>query len=233
VTSRLDPLDPRDLERLLERAEREPEASAELDLVADLVAAAELQRAALTRAPRPAASAHTPRRWILAAAASVLFLVAVGLWYSGRERAGTQRGAQRLVAAEAPRYLVSELRAPGEPDALGFEAAMEPYVRADWAAAALALEACLRREPEHGPSRFYLAAAREQLGELDAAEEHYTRAAAAPDPLLSAHARLRLARLWLARGERERARAELERLRGEGGELASSAAELLAELARR
>lgn len=219
------------LERLLERAERDPAASAELDLLADLVAAAEFERAHLTlrRAPPEDRRTLPLRSWILAAAASVLFLFALGLWYFGAEPGSAERA---LAALAAPRYVAAELRGENEVLSAAFARAMEPYAHGDWAAAARALEELLQRYPEHGPAHFYLAAASEQLGDGARAEREYQRATASPDALLAEHARLRLALTWLARGERERARVAFQALRAEGGELAPSAREWLETLER-
>ena len=222
-----EPFDAEGLEQLVARAERDPAASAELDFLADVVAAAELERARLTLRPAPPARVRPLRTWLVPAVASVLFLFALGLWY-----ANSQRRASRALELGAPRYVESEVR--GGDDELGaaFERAMEPYARGDWRAAVQALEALLARHPEHGPSHFYLAAALEQLGELARAEGEYECAATSPDALLAAHARLRLALAWLRDGERARARAALTALRDEGGELAGYAREWLETLER-
>lgn len=227
---RPDPFEPEGLESLLERAECDAEASAELDFLADVAAAVAREHARAAgpvRAPQ-AEPRFLVRPWILAAAASVLFLVALGAWLA-RDRA--PRGLQ-VSAREAPRYLASELRA-SDPSITCFPAAMEAYVRGDWAAAQAALEACRAERPEHGPTRFFLAATLEQLGELARAEELYRSAASVPDPLLAGHARLRLAQLLLARGDPRAARAELEALVAAGGELAPNARELLESLPER
>ncbi|NOT29710.1 MAG: hypothetical protein HOP15_04580, partial [Planctomycetes bacterium] len=121
------------LERLLERAERDPAASAELDLLADLVAAAEFERAHLTLRRAPPEDRRTLRSWILAAAASVLFLFALGLWYFGAKPGSAERA---LAALAAPRYVAAELRGENEALSTAFARAMEPYARGDWAAAA-------------------------------------------------------------------------------------------------
>jgi tetratricopeptide (TPR) repeat protein len=219
------------IERLLDAAERDPRASEELDFLADLVAAAELERGRLARkaAPLRAARRSLSRPWLLAAAASVLLLLALGAWLLAR---GGERPTHSLAAGEPPRFVASELRDPDSARDGEFARAMEPYVRADWTTATLALEEWLHARPDHGPAHFYLAAAREQLGELDTAEEHYEAARRAPDELLSDHARFRLALLLLRRGELERARAELGALQAGGGELARNAGELLGELER-
>lgn len=231
MKSRPDAFEPEGLEKLLERAERDPVASAELDFLADVAAAVELECVRTTGPVHaPVAEPRLPVRWwILAAAASVLFLLALGTWLA-QDRA-LRRGLQ-VTARDAPRYVASELRTPDHTDTC-FPRAMEPYARADWDAARAALEACLAERTAHGPTRFYLAAVLEQLGELERAEELYRSAAAlaeAQDPLLAGHARLRLAQLLVARGYPQAARAELEALSAAGGELAPNARELLESL---
>lgn len=223
--------DPAGLEALLARAEHDPAASREFDFLADVVAAAELERARLTlrRAPSAPRIGLPRRAWLLAAAAAVLFLTALALWSTRGSREEVHRA---LAELGAPRYLVSELRGTDEAQGAAFARAMEPYARGDWSAAERALAELLQRYPEHGPGHFYLAAACEQLGQGARAQAEYERAATGPDPLLSQHARLRLALLLLARGERERARTALSTLRDEGGELAPNAREWLERLER-
>ena len=219
------------LEPALEHAERDPRASAQLDFLADLVAAAELERTRLARPPRPEAPQYIVRPWILAAAASVLFVLALGAWLFTR---GTPRRSLQALADPAPPHFVAgELRDPDATSVEEFARAMEPYVRAEWASARQALELWLSARPEHGPAHFYLAAAEEQLGELGPAEEHYRAAARVPDALLAEHARFRLALVLLRRGNAAGARAELDALLAGGGELARNARELLDELERR
>jgi tetratricopeptide (TPR) repeat protein len=220
------------LESALTRAEGDPHASEELDFLADLVAAAELERARLARPleETPEPPRYLVRPWILAAAASVLFVLALGAWFFTK---GERRSPLSAAASAPPPFVAAELRDPDAASNEGFARAMEPYVRADWTAAKQALEAWLREQPEHGPAHFYLAATLEQLGELDSASEHYQTATRAPDALLSEHARFRLALLLVRRGELARARTELETLQAGGGELALNARELLDELGRR
>jgi len=225
-----DVFEERGFERLLERAERDPAASQELDLLADLVAAAELERARLSRAPEPVSALPGlfARPWVFAAAASLLFLFALGLWFV---RGGAVRPSA-LAVLTPPAFVAGTLRDPEAAKDAAFLGAMEPYGAGDWPAAVAALDALLAARPQHGPARFYRAAAREQLGELARAAEDYALAAQAPDALLAEHARFRLANLWLRGGELERARALLGELRDGGGELARNAAELLDALAR-
>lgn len=215
--SRDDALAPERLARLAERAEHDPAASAELDFLADLAAGLERARARQVAPAHPPAPRFLVRPWLPAAAASLLFLLALGAWLLSDDG----RATQRLAGRAAPPYLASELRGAETPP--GFAAAMECYSRGEWPAARTALEACLAQDPEHGPTRFYLAVACDQLGDLARAEELYRAAAASPDALLAGHARLRLAQLLVERGDLSGARAELERLVESVGELAPSA----------
>lgn len=229
-TERDDVFEERGFERLLERAERDMAASQELDLLADLVAAAELEKARLQRAPEPASALPglLARPWIFAAAASLLFLFAMGLWFA---RARAVRPAA-LAVLTPPAFVHGTLRAPDATLDEVFARAMEPYVKRAWPAAVTALDALLAERAQHGPARFYRAAALEQLGELARAAADYERVAQVPDALLAEHARFRLANLYLRNGELERARALLSELRAGGGELARNAAELLDALTR-
>jgi len=216
-----------DFERWLERTERDPRASEELDFQADLLAAAELAPA--QRTPREQRSALAPvlaRQWLWAAAASVLFAAVLALWFVSK---GERPSPSELAQRQAPRYIASELRAPDGSADESFPRAMALYSSGDHAAAASALEACLALG-EHGPARFYLGACREQLGELERARGEYSRVAEAEPGFLADHARWRLANLYLAQSDVARARAELERLRAAGGSFAGNARTLLERL---
>ena len=113
-----------------------------------------------------------------------------------------------------------------------FERAMERYTAGEYDPAARALSTWLEAHPEHGPARFYLAAAREQLGQPSEAEADYRRVAEEQEGSLGEHARWRLANLLLARGEVQRARSELERLTSSTAGFAAQARELLERLPR-
>ena len=219
---------PEDLERLLERAERDPAASAELDFLADLVAAVELERplleAELVAAERRARVQRPPWIWIAVAAA---LLVAAGLAFWLRTGQGQPARPRDLALCEAPRYIPALLRSPEVADQEAFPRAMEPYTRGDFAAARASLQELLAREPQQDVARFYLAAAEEQLGVLDAAEGDYRRVASEADGYLAEHALWRLANLLLARDDVARARVELERLRALDGAFVRNASELL------
>lgn len=216
------------LERLLERAEHDAAASEELDLLCDVAAAAELERGRLARPLEPRPPALLGRQWLLAVAATVLFALVLAVWYLGQERAGPR--ARDLARTEPPVYVASELRAPGEERADAFERAMERYAAGEYERASLALSVWLEAHPEHGPARFYLAAAREQLGLGTDAEADYRRVAREQPGLLGEHARWRLAQLSLARDDAASARTELEVLAAGAGSFAALARELLARL---
>ena len=212
------------IEQLLARAEREPAASAELDFLADLVAAAELAHLAPPARVRPTLLA---RQWLLAVAASALFVGALALWFVRREHGPLSR----LAEHDAPRYVAAELRDPERPRDEAFPHAMERYAARDWAGAAEELAFLLEAQPAHGPARFYSAAAHEQLGELAVAESDYRRVAAEQTGLLAEHARWRLANLLLAREDVAGACAELEPLAAGAGAFAANARALLTRLA--
>src|SRR5262245_36595132 len=142
------------LERLIERAERDPGASEELDFLADLVAAAELERPRLERPQEPAplvSQLLLERQWIWAVAASVLFAGVLCVWFlRGHQE---PRRARDLAQREAPRYIASDLRTDetaGDPLA----GAMQRYATGDYSGAAEGLAAWLDSHPEHGPARF-------------------------------------------------------------------------------
>ncbi len=220
-----------EFERLLARSEREPSASAELDFQADLQAAAELERSALEAALVRRGHRLASRPWLWAAAAAAMLVVSgLALWLApGR---GEPARARDLARCGPPHYIAAELRSPDASAQDDLARAMEPYARGEYPAAARALAALLDEHPQHGPARFYLAAAREQLGELEAAEDDYRRVAAEAEGFLAEHASWRLANLLLARDHVERARAELERLRATEGAFARNAGQLLERLAR-
>src|SRR5262249_41640353 len=149
---------------------------------------------ALVARPAPRLAGERPaqlaRSWWLAAAASVLFVAALSLWFARRAAPVPLR---ELAERTAPRYVEANLRGNEEPEYVPFPKAMMRYTAGDYAGAADALARLLEDEPEHGPARFYLAAAREQLGELDAAQSDYRRVADEQPGLLGEHARWRLA----------------------------------------
>ena len=226
--SSTDPFTDEGFLQLVERAEQDPAASQELDLLADVLAAAELEHERLSRAPAPQPPSFA---WQgkLAAAATILFLAVLGFWLLDRRREGTPAS---LADRSAPRYLAAALREPDEPLDDAFERAMERYTAGEYDPAARALSTWLEAHPEHGPARFYLAAAREQLGQPSEAEADYRRVAEEQEGSLGEHARWRLANLLLARGEVQRARSELERLTSSTAGFAAQARELLERLPR-
>src|SRR5262249_34835777 len=127
---------PGGLEELVARAERDAQASAELDLVADLVAASELARGALVARPAPRLAGERPaqlaRSWWLAAAASILFVVALSLWFA---RHAGPAPLHELAERGAPRYVEADLRGNEEPEYLPFPQAMTRYTAGDYAGA--------------------------------------------------------------------------------------------------
>lgn len=212
-----DPLDEGRIDELLARAEHDPEASRELDFLADLVAAAEQADLHVPARPRP-----RPRRLVLAAGAAALVLCT--LW--ALLRSGDARPDARTAWRTPPPFVATELRAPA-PLASELATALEPYGRADWAGARGTLAEFLARHPGHALASFYLAAVQVELGELDAARTSFAAAAASDDELLADDARLRLAVLELDTERAAEARAALERLARDDGPFAAAARELL------
>jgi hypothetical protein len=212
-----------ELEALLARAETEPAASRELDFLADLTAAAEVER----RTSQPVLPGLLGRPWFFAAAATLLFALACGLWLLRREVAPAARTAWNAP----PVFVATELRAPA-PLAAEFARAMEPYARAAWPEARRTLEAFLAQHAAHGPAHFYLAVVLGELDKRELARTHYRAAEASEERLLAEHARFRRALLELA-GEHERdARTALEQLAEGGGPFAEAARQVLAQAER-
>jgi len=220
-----------DFERWLKRSEQDPAASEELDFQADLVAALERERA---RAARPSVlvtvrrRSHA-RRWTWVAAASVLLAAALVLWFR-REPPQALRVSD-LAQRSPPLYVAAELRSPDAPVASAFPSAMERYSAGDWAGARRGLEECLERSPGHGPTRFYLAACLEQLGDLDRAASEYRRVAEEQPGFLGEHGRWRLVQVLLQGGDVAGAKSELARLAEGNGTFAPNAREQLSALA--
>lgn len=210
-------------ERWLERAGSDPEASRELDFLADLTAAAERGAGRTRRAWRP-------RRLAILALAAAGLLLAIGLaWWLARPRAVAE---PRWAREPAPPYFAVDLRGPDGNVTRVFDEAMASYVRNDWVPAVRALEAWTSQHPEHLPGHFYLAAALEQVGELDRAQAEYARVTSSPGQL-GEHALHRLAGLLLSRGDEVAGREALERLRNRGGAFRPNAEALLERLGER
>lgn len=209
-------------ERWLERAEADPEASRELDFLADLTAAAERDAA------RPR-MVRRPRRVAVLVLAAAGLLLASGLaWILARPGDAPR---ERWAHEPAPPYFAVDLRGPDGNVTRAFDEAMAPYGRDEWAAAVRALEAWTAQHPGHLPGHFYLAAALEQAGELGRAEAGYARVAEAREQL-GEHALYRLAGLQLSRGDEAAGRATLERLRERDGAFRPNAEAWLERLSR-
>lgn len=228
-------LDDSEVARLLERAERDPELSSELDLVADVMAAAELEREALEAdlPPEPTRLRAAPaaRRGLRTVAATLLAAaagLALTFWLA---RPPTSVAA--LGVAVPPPFFASELRDGADLLPARFAAAMEAYVAADWFAAGPALDAFLGEYPEHGPGHFYRGVVRTELHRFDEAAADFAFVSRVATGYLAEHARWRSALLALQRDDPDSARAELERLRDEGAAFAPNAVQLLARLGDR
>jgi hypothetical protein len=214
------------LDELLARAETELAASRELDFLADLAGAAE-------QLERPRATLHVrkpllARAWLLPAAATVLFALALGLWLA---RGNDERPAA-LALGEPPVFVGSALRGE-ETLADEFVLAMEPYTRGVWSEARGALESFLARNPDLGPAHFYLAVTLAELGEHAPARAHYGAATTSELSLLAEHARYRLALLDLVEGRFVEAERSLAVLAAGDGVFKQAAQDALLEARRR
>ena len=197
------------VDELLARAERDPEVSAELDLVADLTAAAELSETG--ESPRPLTlTAPAAPRWKgavrllipLAAAAAVIALLFFGP-DSDAFRSGDSR---RLAALESWEAAPDYLRAGAQRGIEGelhaaFDAAMEGYREQDWPRTVEQLTRFLEVHPEHGPARLYRGIARVQSSDHAGALDDFDRVASSNAGFLADHAAWRGA-LCLLRLER-------------------------------
>lgn len=226
MSSAHDPRLPDELEGLLARAETDPAASRELDFLADLTGAVERLEAERP-APLPARARWLARAWLLPAAATVLFALALGIWLARRDGA---RPAETALGTP-PVFVASQLRGD-ETLATEFTQAMEPYARGAWPEARAALGEFLARHEGHAPARFYLAVVAGELGELDAAREQYSLVIGSDEPLLADHARYRRARLDLVAGRRAQAESALGELALGDDPFAELAREALAEVGR-
>lgn len=230
-----------ELERVLERAERDPKLSSELDLVADLTAAAELEREALeaelrrpvpspTLVESPLAAGGQPSAigWKPLAALASAAGLALTLWVVKPEAIAADLGA-----AAPPPFFPAELRDGSDPLPALLAAAMEPYVAEDWAGAVAALDAFLVRHPEHGPAHFYRGVAHVELEQYELGRADFEEVERSASGYLAEHARWRAALLQLLRGDSDGARAELEDLGRDGGPFAPNALALLEQMKAR
>ncbi len=210
-------LTPKEIDLVLQQAEDDPQASAELELACELARWAQdapHQRAA----PRALAW----RAWL---AAGVVLLVA-GLWWM---RTPHQGPAEPWIPAP-PRFVVLQLRGAADPLGTAFSAAMESYPSGDFERTLEALTLFLERHPDHGPAHFYRGACLDQLGRFQEAQRSYAETAQRSTGFLSERARWHWALSALAAGDRPQALERLAQLIAEDGEFAANARELSATL---
>ncbi len=215
--------------------------SRELDWLADVIAAAPgaaqplesavalAPHASAGRAPRVANG--TARAWTWRAAGLLAAAAAVVLFFCLRAS-----DPAALADRSAPAYVEIELRGVDDARTRSFAAAMQPYVRGDYAQAVKALSQYLEAHPEDPPARFYRGAARFQVGDLDGARDdlelcaRWTEPKGATSVLLREHARWVLAQIELVAGHLAQARKFLEALAAEHGSFADDASSLLRRL---
>lgn len=130
-----------------------------------------------------------------------------------------------LAAISPPRYQPSSLRGRGASPEL--EAAMNRYASGDYAGAAAALDAVLRREPTHLQALFYGGVSALLAGRHEDGVARLQKVIAAGDTPYLEEARFYLAKAYLQRGDVEAAERELERVIALRGDLEVTARELL------
>lgn len=210
-------------EELLRRAENDPELAAELDLVADLAAAAGRDEASL---PAPVARPLVGGR--LLAAAGVLLSAAILLVILNRPLTEAPIGAGGTLAP--PVFQPTSQRDSGTVLVRAFAAAMVPYQEGRYKQAAASLETFLLEHPEHRPGRFYRAVCLEQVGSTEQAAAVYRSLGGAGSDFLAEHALWRLAHLLKAGGNDDRSLEVLADLKARGGAFAPNAGQLLDEV---
>jgi tetratricopeptide (TPR) repeat protein len=136
-----------------------------------------------------------------------------------------------LAAISAPRYEPSSLRGAGRDS--GFAAAMGRYTAGDFAAAAAALDAVLRRAPGDPQILFYAGVSALLAGRPDDGVTRLEKVVIAGDTPYLEEARFYLAKAHLQRGDAATAERELQRVIALRGDLEAVARELLDRVSAR
>jgi tetratricopeptide (TPR) repeat protein len=207
---------------LLDHLERCGECSAEFDLVADLLAAADREGPALFARGRSRIRLVHGASALLAAAAAVL--LAVVIWRPGPGAPSLSDIASTEPIPAASALLRSEAPSPRPREYLE---AMDSYGRGDYAGAAGRLVAFLEGAPADALANLYLGVCRLQTGDPGEAIAPLRRAAEGGDGLLRERALWYLGNAHLAAGDGERAREVFDRLAALGGDYEPNAREKL------
>lgn len=193
----------------------------------------------------PEGRAWRPLRPALAAAAALAAIALAGLFVArGRPSPPPRPAPEPAAAAPAKRWRNLEVApAPYRPAAPedelvyrsgepprgdGFFEAMAPYVRADYAAADVALARFLQTHPGHAEATFYRGVSLLMTGRLAEAKAHLESASRSPHP--PAEARWYLALALLKGGDANGSLASLDAVAREPGPHRAEAAELSREI---
>jgi len=217
---------------LLEHVERCAACSRELDAVAAIVAGTAPAAAPAAAQPGRRRSALPRLSVAIAAAASVLFLLGLGLLWRGSGAAPDEIAA---LATTTPLPASGALlRSPSDPPSgsggATWEQAMHAYAAGDFAAAAEGLDALAASGDERPLVFLYLGVARLQLAESAAAVSALERAVRDGAGLLRERALWYLGNAHLVAGDAARARETFERLEAVGGEYEVNAQQVLEAL---
>jgi hypothetical protein len=117
-----------------------------------------------------------------------------------------------------------------DPAPRAFREAMEPYLRGDFPAAAVALREVTRARPQDHVARFYLGVSELLAGETDPAIDDLGRVGGG-DPTLVHAARFYRAKAWLRKGDVASALPELQAVAATEGPRAVEARRVLEQLA--
>jgi anti-sigma factor RsiW len=134
------------------------------------------------------------------------------------------------LARVEPASYVPLLMRGEDPAPRAFRAAMEPYLRGDFPAAAAALREVVRARPQDHVTRFYLGVSELLAGETDPAIDDLG-AVGGSDPTLVVAARFYRAKAWLRKGDITSALPELQAVATTEGPRAVEARRVLEELA--
>ncbi len=200
---------------VLDHLEACPECSAEFDLCADLVAAAD-QAGPRLFAGRPRAA--LARRLPLAVAAAAL--LGLGLWISFADRGGSGRATLARLASTEPLQAAGFVLRSDAPEGArqAYREAMDRYAAGDFAGAAQRLALWTASSPDDALANLYLGICRLQTGSIADATAPLDRAAEKGEDLVRERGLWYLGNARLALGEAEAALATLERLAELGGD---------------
>jgi thioredoxin-like negative regulator of GroEL len=137
-------------------------------------------------------------------------------------------GLGELARVPPAPYVPLAMRGGPEEEALA--AAMGPYVKGDYGAAAAGLKTLVGRRPSSLEARFYLGVSELLAGDAAAAATDLQAVADAPDATLRDHALYYRAKAALAMGRVDEARTPLATLAAGSSEYAARAQDLLRKL---